>query len=869
MNFFKTLAMVGLVGVGMAYGEEHNELKRSASSVLESQTPQKINIFGIVTDENGHPVAKAIVNVNKAVVKTGTSTLCPSCYSDCRKSTTTDQKGRFEIKDVAGDLLFELLVVSTGYQPQYTESFDPQKSPIRIKMKPRAKSEKGRELTGAVIDSNGQPVSHAEVTPYGYVCGENEWFSVPGLEAMAISDETGKFSLMVDKKYSAAMLEISANGYAPKKYSRAILDNKAQKYVLDPGAMVEGRLMQQGKPVQGADLGIFVTDGSMSQFFSEMITTTGEDGRFRFSNVPANREYFLYGLRGTLKDRGVTQSKTIRTGDPSTTLNVGDLELESGMKVHGEIILNDGQPVPQGTRIQIGHPNSWDPMVCDVGQDGKFTFRAIQGEKIGLSIYIKGYTLEGAYDPFHRSKQCVINDTPLKLKFTRLPRIEGKVINPDGKPSADAEITLIDESVGGADIINGKLGPPWFKIEKVRTDADGMFKISSTKTQATNYHLLAVGSNGYAVIPESEFQGSMTLSPWCRVEGRAMPGNLPATNDAVFFQMILHGCKDIGWYVPCFNNVSVERSGKFVLEKLPQGVGVISLNKPSGKRYDEILRKEIAVTEKGNGTVTLGGMGSSISGAVFLSNSLKSETNWYQMLFAENDPMHLTYTFQIRQDGSFEIKNVPPGDYRLNISFNHSDGNNMSLGKVSTNISVASVGEVIKIPVMVLQSNVPTSYVGKTFPAFTSTSADGRVITNKDLLGKVTVIHFDLNSGKGGLFSQVAMSENYKSVDKKSDRFQIITFRPNISERYQYPVNDPRNVPWPICFFDSKSTNSIAAILGVKDWDTCFVTDQNGKIIGCESDTQHTIWGPVDDALKSFTSTTATQDRKTENQRAQ
>jgi hypothetical protein len=143
------------------------------------------------------------------------------------------------------------------------------------------------------------------------------------------------------------------------------------------------------------------------------------------------------------------------------------------------------------------------------------------------------------------------------------------------------------------------------------------------------------------------------------------------------------------------------------------------------------------------------------------------------------------------------------------------------------------------------------------------------VITNKDLLGKVTVIHFDLNSGKGGLFSQVAMSENYKSVDKKSDRFQIITFRPNISERYQYPVNDPRNVPWPICFFDPKSTNSIAAILGVKDWDTCFVTDQNGKIIGCESDTQHTIWGPVDDALKSFTSTTATQDRKTENQRAQ
>src|SRR5436190_19453713 len=86
----------------------------SASATNSAARP---DLLGRVLATNGLP--RATVFISTAGPKVGTSTFCPSCYADCRKSAKTDAQGNFKIESLDPQLRFHVLVVAPGYEPKF------------------------------------------------------------------------------------------------------------------------------------------------------------------------------------------------------------------------------------------------------------------------------------------------------------------------------------------------------------------------------------------------------------------------------------------------------------------------------------------------------------------------------------------------------------------------------------------------------------------------------------------------------------------------------------------------------------------------------------------------------------------------------
>src|SRR3954471_379761 len=69
-------------------------------SGLEERDSDRPDLTGTVKDPEGKPLPQASVFIYTAGPKEGASILCPSCYADCRKSTTTDKDGHFKIESL-------------------------------------------------------------------------------------------------------------------------------------------------------------------------------------------------------------------------------------------------------------------------------------------------------------------------------------------------------------------------------------------------------------------------------------------------------------------------------------------------------------------------------------------------------------------------------------------------------------------------------------------------------------------------------------------------------------------------------------------------------------------------------------------------
>jgi hypothetical protein len=83
----------------------------------------------------GKTVPQATVFIFTAGPKVGTSTFCPSCYADCRKSAQTDAQGDFKIEALDPQLIFRILVVAKGYAPKFVAKVDPAEGPAYVTLR--------------------------------------------------------------------------------------------------------------------------------------------------------------------------------------------------------------------------------------------------------------------------------------------------------------------------------------------------------------------------------------------------------------------------------------------------------------------------------------------------------------------------------------------------------------------------------------------------------------------------------------------------------------------------------------------------------------------------------------------------------------
>jgi hypothetical protein len=388
-----------------------------------SMAAERPSISGKVTDAEGKPVEHATVMVYYAGVKQGYSTFCPSCYADCGKRTLTDASGAFTISKLAPDLWFTILVADDGYTPVFVAKIDPAlgKTASAV-LRTRAKvDDPARVVRGRVVDAHGRPVRDAIVEPRGVgVLRDGKpagamFGTIRGLDPLAVTTAQGEFELTYGGPTNKMFFAIEARGMAPKAFLDVATGLERQTFRLGDGATVHGRVVQDGTPVVGAEVGLISQQRPNGAGYDEIRLGTQEDGSFTFTNVPAGEKYYVYPKMESIKQRGAAHYLEAQTQDDGQNVEVGDIKLQLGYRLRGAITLTDGQPVPAGTRVFIGpgcaickaedggfgYFSLKDSQTVIAGPSGEFEFVGLAEGPYQVVASVKGYMLGEGYSIIH------------------------------------------------------------------------------------------------------------------------------------------------------------------------------------------------------------------------------------------------------------------------------------------------------------------------------------------------------------------------------------------------------------------------------------------------------------------------------------
>jgi Carboxypeptidase regulatory-like domain len=359
-------------------------------------------LTGSVTDPTGKPIDHATVMVYHAGVKTGYSLFCPSCYADCGKRVFTDAAGTYSFANLAPDLWFELLIVRNGYVPVIIRKVDPSSGvPTTAVLTIRLTGDPLLMIRGRVVDANGNPLRDVVVQPHGVESKKGMMIGhVPDLDPVLVTNEMGEFEASYIEPNSRILLFVEARTMAPK-YVVVSTGTERQTVRLAEGAVIRGHLVADGKGVGGAEIGIYPKShgGWGPNFklhgspFQEITIGTQEDGSFAITNIATPEEWYVYGKMESLRTRGATQPVLCATSKDKEQIDVGDIQLKPGHRLHGKVVLSDGNPLPVGMRVNIASDSAWDFQTTTIAADGRFEFTDLPSGGYSITPYVKGFSL--------------------------------------------------------------------------------------------------------------------------------------------------------------------------------------------------------------------------------------------------------------------------------------------------------------------------------------------------------------------------------------------------------------------------------------------------------------------------------------------
>jgi hypothetical protein len=376
-----------------------------AFAAIPSVGAESAILTGRVTDGQGKPLENATVLIYQAGVKQGYSTFCPSCYADCGKRTATDSAGGFTFRGLAPDLWFRLLVIRDGYKARFVNKVDPALGPAATAvLRPRDRVDDAERVArGRVLNKDGEPLAGAVILPQGADFGDRSVYgTVDGLEPVSVSNARGEFELALDQKAKGVLVWVEARGMATK-LAAVPTGSSRTAVTVSPGSTIHGRLMNAGKPVANAEIGLIAQErggfGAALKVFGdpyeEIRIGTQEDGTFTISNVPAPVNWYVYGKMESLAAIGASLPVKCATAKDGEAINVGDLELHPGYTVRGTVTLNDGAAIPAGMRVSLGASDGFDTQTVSIAADGSFEFSNVPRGKYGIFPSVRGYDLPG------------------------------------------------------------------------------------------------------------------------------------------------------------------------------------------------------------------------------------------------------------------------------------------------------------------------------------------------------------------------------------------------------------------------------------------------------------------------------------------
>lgn len=366
-----------------------------SNQLLAAVDKSPVSLSGLVKSADGKPVEGALVTIYSAGVRVGSSPFCPTCYTDCGKRAATAADGAFSIEKLDPSLIFRVLVVAKGYEPKFVTKVDPMNAKqlgVSLKARPTVPDDRTRVVAGQVLSPNNTPLAGALIEPFGCKTDKSRWWgSMPGVDPLAVSDENGHFEIVSANPVEGLDLQISARATATKKFPLVPSGNKENRLQLSAGATVRGRLLDHGKPLAGVLVGLAQADRGAEDYISATQIGTDSNGQFLFTNVPADRDYFVYGIMNSLRKRGAVVARRVKVAGDDTKSDVGDLIVEPAFRIAGRVALSDGKPLPAHTRVLLSREDAWDSQTVQADADGKFEALGIPQGVISITASVPNY----------------------------------------------------------------------------------------------------------------------------------------------------------------------------------------------------------------------------------------------------------------------------------------------------------------------------------------------------------------------------------------------------------------------------------------------------------------------------------------------
>ncbi len=329
-------------------------------------------------------------------------------------------------------------------------------------------------LRGKVVDDEGKPVPQMMVLLMNPESKESR---------VAVSDSSGEFILLLPPAGEADITVMTMADDRPLTQQKVVIaGDKDEELVLKlpklPRLTVK-LLKVDGKPLSNAPVAVTV-------WFETIELKTDENGCVAFPPIPqVGKQRVLIRAKGEGWAIVTVDPKQI----PTEPISVRLLPFAS---VSGKIVNPDGKPIAD-TEVKVS-PVTPNPFpVGNLGQkvrtdkQGRFKVSELWAGNFSLRVESENYRTMGVASNVvwvapGQSKTVTIVAAPVKKPVSPSATVSGQVLDPEGKPVAEATVQ-----------INKQLPSPWgfFEAkpsEPVKTDEQGRFEL---KNVPSGWHVLS------------------------------------------------------------------------------------------------------------------------------------------------------------------------------------------------------------------------------------------------------------------------------------------------------------------------------------------------------------------------------------------
>jgi large repetitive protein len=322
-------------------------------------------------------------------------------------------------------------------------------------------------ITGVVINTDGQPVAGAKVSIYvpETIAARRARFvsKTPDRTALATTttDSKGTFSFDSPKEQPVVDLRVEANGFAPDSL-RVLANDEAGAIALTAAAMKQGTITANGKPVAGATVA-WLSNASGT------IAVTDAAGHYSVPDPSkwANRVLVVH------PDYAILDNLT----GPFRSAPKVDQTLTAGVAIKGRVVAENGQTPVAKAAISV---DDWP--VATTADDGSFTIPHAARDWQDIQ------TREGSLG----SMRARAGEAAVNLRLARLGKVTGTVQDAKTRlPLAGAEVRIGPANLFGRvrGFGGGGGAGTGAATDSVITDAKGAFTITAPSGQ---YNLSAI-----------------------------------------------------------------------------------------------------------------------------------------------------------------------------------------------------------------------------------------------------------------------------------------------------------------------------------------------------------------------------------------